>query len=73
MSEAGTCSACGQDVPDDAVGTVLFDDISVCPVRCIPKYVTEIFDLNDDCITDWLDVKIQADNWLEDRTEYEQP
>jgi hypothetical protein len=61
------------DVPDDAVGTVLFDDISVCPVRCIPKYVTEIFDLNDDCITDWLDVKIQADNWLEDRTEYEQP
>jgi len=55
------------NVPDDALGIMWFDDISVCPVRCVPKYTTDIFDLNGDCITDWKDVGIQAGNWLEDR------
>ena len=55
------------NVPDDALGIMWFDDIQVCPVRCVPKYTPDIFDLNGDCITDWKDVAMQAgDNWLED-------
>ena len=59
----------GDDVgnaPDDAMGMVLFDDISLCPTRCVPRLV-EIVDLNGDCVTDWLDMKILTDWWLEDR------
>jgi len=48
-------------------GIVLFDDISVCPVRCVPKYTPDICDLNEDCIVDMRDVGVVAGAWLEDR------
>ena len=54
------------NIADDAEGIVRFDNISVCPVRCVPIFVENIVDLNDDCITDMLDVGIFVDNWLED-------
>jgi hypothetical protein len=47
-------------------GIVRFDDICLFPCRCVPKYTPDIVDLNDDCQTNWLDIKIVADNWLED-------
>ena len=52
---------------DGAMGIMRFDDIEVCPVRCVPKFIDNIIDLNDDCLSDWLDVGILVDNWLEDR------
>ena len=54
------------DIPDLAMGIVRFDDISVCPVRCVPAFVENIIDLNDDCICDMLDVGILCDNFLDD-------
>ena len=47
-------------------GVMRFDDICVFPCRCVPKYTPDIVDLNADCKTNWLDIKIVADNWLED-------
>jgi len=52
------------DVPDGSKGIVLFDDIEVYPVRCVPKYTPDIVDLNGDCVDDMLDIKIIVDNWL---------
>jgi hypothetical protein len=54
------------NIADSAMGIVRFDDISVCPVRCIPMFIDHIIDLNDDCVSDWLDVGIMGDNWLSD-------
>ncbi|HUW19525.1 MAG TPA: PASTA domain-containing protein, partial [Sedimentisphaerales bacterium] len=48
-------------------GVVFFDDIALWPVRCVPKYVTEVVDLNDDCVTDWGDILVLGRWWLEDR------
>jgi hypothetical protein len=48
-------------------GLMYFDDICLFPCRCVPKYTPDVFDTNDDCRTDWLDIKNLADNWLEDR------
>ncbi|HUW19031.1 MAG TPA: hypothetical protein VMW16_07000 [Sedimentisphaerales bacterium] len=48
-------------------GVVYFDDIGLYPVRCVPMYVTDIVDLNDDCVTDWGDIKVLADLWTTDR------
>jgi hypothetical protein len=48
-------------------GVVHFDDISVCPVRCVPRFTPDICDLNEDCIVDWKDLDIIGTNWLEDR------
>jgi hypothetical protein len=45
-------------------GIVLFDDIALHPARCVPRYITEIVDLNGDCVTDWGDVGVIAGNWL---------
>jgi hypothetical protein len=47
-------------------GVMRLDDICIFPCRCVPKYTPDIVDLNDDCQTNWLDIKIIADNWLED-------
>jgi len=47
-------------------GIVLFDDIAVCPVRCVPKYTPDICDLNADCVVDMKDVGVIAEAWLED-------
>jgi hypothetical protein len=57
----------GGNFADSARGIVRFDDISVCPVRCVPIFVDHIVDLNDDCVTDMLDVGILGGNFLEDR------
>ncbi len=54
------------NIADDALGMVRFDDISVCPVRCVPKFIDNIIDLNDDCKSDMVDVKILCDNFLND-------
>jgi hypothetical protein len=51
---------------DGIEGFVLFDDIALHPARCVPKYVTDIVDLNDDCATDWGDVGVIAGHWLEE-------
>jgi hypothetical protein len=48
-------------------GTMYFDYMCLRPCICIPKYTPDIVDLNDDCVTDWLDLKILCDNWLEDQ------
>jgi hypothetical protein len=55
------------NIADSARGVMRIDDISVCPVRCVPMFIDHIIDLNDDCVTDMLDVGIFCDNWLEDR------
>ena len=47
-------------------GVMRLDDICIFACRCIPKYTPDIVDLNDDCVTDWKDIKLIADNWLED-------
>ena len=57
------------NVPDDAMGIMRFDDIAVCPVRCVPRYTPDIDDLNGDCVVDNLDIKIIAQYWLEWRLE----
>jgi hypothetical protein len=48
-------------------GVMWFDQICLWPCHCIPKYTPDIIDLNADCVTDWLDLKIICDNWLEDQ------
>jgi hypothetical protein len=48
-------------------GVMRFDDICLYPCRCVPKYAPDIVDLNDDCKTDWLDIMLVAESWLEDR------
>jgi len=48
------------------MGVVHFDDIGLYPVRCVPKYTPDIRDLNADCVVDWKDIGIIADNWLTD-------
>ena len=48
------------------VGTVNIDDMAMYPVRCVPKYTPDIFDLNADCVVDWYDIEIVGDNWLDD-------
>ncbi|MHC4573584.1 MAG: PASTA domain-containing protein [Planctomycetota bacterium] len=53
------------EIPD-CRGIVYFDDITLYPARCVPKYVTDIVDLNDDCLTDWGDIEVFAGQWLED-------
>ena len=58
--------ATGQSQPDVS-GVVHFDDIAVCPVRCVPKYTPNICDLNADCIVDWKDIAVIGQWWLEDR------
>jgi hypothetical protein len=54
------------NIADSARGIIRLDDISVCPVRCVPQFIDHIIDLNDDCVTDMLDVDIFCDNWLTD-------
>jgi hypothetical protein len=48
-------------------GVMRIDDICIFPCRCVPKYTPDVVDLNDDCKTDWLDIKMIADTWLVDR------
>jgi len=62
----GTRGRCDGEYPDDPMGTVFFDDISLCTTICVPRYAPD-GDIDDDCCVTWDDVKMMADNWLEDR------
>jgi hypothetical protein len=42
-------------------GTVYFDDIRLYPSRCLNK---PLEDLNDDCLVDFRDFAIMANNWM---------
>jgi len=46
-------------------GTVHFDDIRLYPPTCRPDKIELEGDLNYDCIVDFGDVEIMADEWLE--------
>jgi hypothetical protein len=61
----GSRFTCGEH-PGEPAGTVYFDDIMLCTTICVPKYAPD-GDINDDCVVDWKDVALMADNWLEDR------
>jgi hypothetical protein len=52
------------NIADSARGIVRYDDISVCPVRCVPRFVDHIIDLNNDCKSDMKDVGILGGNFL---------
>jgi len=48
-------------------GTVYFDDIRLYPPTCVPSQRPEAFakiDFNNDCIVDFGDVEIMAEEWL---------
>jgi hypothetical protein len=47
-------------------GVMRLDDICIFACRCVTKYTPDIVDLNGDCMTNWLDMKLVADNWLAD-------
>lgn len=48
------------------VGSIHIDDLGLYPVRCVPKYTPDIFDLNADCVVDGKDIGIIANSWLDD-------
>jgi hypothetical protein len=63
------CIGFGDDetnTPDGTYGLVLFDSIQACATRCVPQFTPDLCDLNADCVVDWKDVKIIADNFLTD-------
>ncbi|MHC4475432.1 MAG: LamG-like jellyroll fold domain-containing protein [Planctomycetota bacterium] len=45
-------------------GFVYFDDIRLYLPRCVPDRAKPFADLNDDCVVDYKDLKIMADEWL---------
>jgi hypothetical protein len=45
-------------------GTVLIDDIRLYGARCLPSVQKPAGDLNDDCVVDYFDLVLMADNWL---------
>jgi hypothetical protein len=47
------------------VGTMYFDDIRLYPPRCVPDQRKPGGDLNDDCVADYEDLKIMANDWLD--------
>jgi len=61
----GPRGRCDGEYPDDPMGTVFFDDITLCTTICVPRYAPD-GDLTDDCVVDWDDVKVISDSWLED-------
>jgi regulation of enolase protein 1 (concanavalin A-like superfamily) len=44
-------------------GTIYFDQVRLCPARCVPDY-RPVADLNNDCVVDYIDLKIMAEEWL---------
>ena len=45
-------------------GNMYLDDIRLYASRCIPSIVKPAGDLNNDCVVDYLDLDLMADNWL---------
>ena len=60
----GLCE--GPEDPGLPTGMVFFDDIQLCTTTCIHKYAPD-GDVDDDCVVDWDDLKIIADEFLDDR------
>jgi hypothetical protein len=50
-------------VPDNATGIVYFDDIRLYPARCVAMYAPAA-DLSGDCVVDWRDLRLMAEQWL---------
>jgi hypothetical protein len=46
------------------LGLVYFDDITVYPIRCVADY-GPVGDVSGDCVVDFKDVEIMADEWLD--------
>jgi hypothetical protein len=47
-------------------GKLYIDDIRVCPPQCVPSLGKPAADLSGNCIVDYADVEIVADEWLND-------
>ncbi|MHC4498394.1 MAG: hypothetical protein ACYS21_04685, partial [Planctomycetota bacterium] len=60
----GLCE--GTEDPGLPTGVVFFDDIELCTTICVHKYAPD-GDVDDDCVVDWDDLKIIADDFLDDR------
>jgi hypothetical protein len=45
-------------------GTLFIDDIRVYLSRCVPSMLKPAADLNDDCVVDYLDLEVLANDWL---------
>jgi hypothetical protein len=45
-------------------GIVFFDDIRLYLPKCVPSIIKPQYDLSDNCIVDFADVAILADDWL---------
>jgi hypothetical protein len=52
----------GGDCNVGGTGTVYIDDIRLYPPACVPEFT--LASLNDDCITDYNDLSIMAEQWL---------
>jgi hypothetical protein len=66
----------GNPYPDGipgGTGIVYFDDIRLYLPQCFPKRAKPIGDLTDDCVVDYKDLKIIADNWLVSPNEPNEP
>jgi len=53
----------GNTVPGGS-GNVVFDDIWLYPPTCVPSRRKPEYDLNDDCIVDFGDIELIANDWL---------
>jgi hypothetical protein len=45
-------------------GTIFVDDIRVYPSRCVPSLAKPVADLSGNCIVDYADLDIMANDWL---------
>jgi len=45
-------------------GTIFIDDIRLYGARCLPSVQKPSGDLNNDCVVDYSDLALMADNWL---------
>jgi hypothetical protein len=46
-------------------GSLYIDDIRVYKPRCVPSMGKPAADINSDCIVDYLDLEMMADQWLQ--------
>jgi hypothetical protein len=61
------CIGVGNRITPQAGGTgkMYFDDIRLYPARCVPSLARIAADLNDDCVVDYDDIVILAEQWLD--------
>jgi hypothetical protein len=46
-------------------GKMYFDNIRLYPPRCVPSLLKTAGDLNNDCVVDYADLEIMANDWLQ--------